>query len=45
MQQENWQKAMEGIFLHDQMKSVAAYQEEKHPKQSEIDCKQVDVQA
>ena len=34
----------EGIFLHDQMKSVAAYQEEKHPQHSEIDQKQVGVQ-
>ena len=35
----------EGIFLHDQMKSVVACQEEKHPKQMKIDQKQISVQA
>ena len=34
-----------GIFLHDKMKSVATYQEESHPQQSEIDQKQVGIQA
>ena len=35
----------EEMFLHDQMKSVAVSQEEKHPKQSKTDQKQVGVQA
>ena len=35
----------EGIFLHDKKKSVGTYKEEPHPQQSEIDWKQVGIQA
>ena len=34
----NWQKAIRKEFSSDQTKSVMAYQEEEHPKQTENDA-------